>query len=192
MKLLGSTTSPYVRRIRLLCELLNKPIEFDNLDIFSEQGREILREKNPTLKVPALIDGEQCIFDSRVISRYLMKEGELRSLSWDEENLMTLIDAANDSLVSLLISSRSGLDTQSDTLFFNLQRERVTEVYQTLEKSVTNGAFEQWHYPAICLYTLLDWANFRELASTETYPGLSDFLEAHQGRPDVIDTDPRQ
>ncbi len=45
MKLIGSTTSPYVRRIRLL--LNDEPYEFINLDIYGE-GRDELRRTNPT------------------------------------------------------------------------------------------------------------------------------------------------
>ena len=68
MKLIGSTTSPYVRRIRLL--LSDEPYEFINLDIYGE-GRDELRRTNPTLKIPVLIDGDQELYDSRVIARYL-------------------------------------------------------------------------------------------------------------------------
>ena len=69
MKLYGSTTSPYVRRIRLW--LNDTDYEFVNMDIFAGPGRALLKEKNPALKVPALEDGEQMVFDSREIFRYL-------------------------------------------------------------------------------------------------------------------------
>ena len=44
MKLIGSTTSPYVRRIRLLLD--DSDYEFVNLDIYG-QGRDELRRNNP-------------------------------------------------------------------------------------------------------------------------------------------------
>lgn len=40
MQLFGSTTSPFVRRLRLY--LNDRQYEFINLDIFSNEGREIL------------------------------------------------------------------------------------------------------------------------------------------------------
>jgi len=49
MQLIGSTTSPYVRRIRLLLD--DQPYEFINLNIYGE-GRDELRRTNPTLKIP--------------------------------------------------------------------------------------------------------------------------------------------
>ena len=75
MKLIGSTTSPFVRRLRLYFTLLNvSDFDFVNLDIFSSQDRQLLTENNPAQKVPALIDDEQCIYDSRVIFRYLSEK----------------------------------------------------------------------------------------------------------------------
>ncbi|MDX1392334.1 MAG: glutathione S-transferase family protein, partial [Rheinheimera sp.] len=69
MKLYGSQTSPYVRRIRLL--LAQAPHEFINLNIFADADRQTLASINPTLRIPMLEDDEKIIFDSGVIYRYL-------------------------------------------------------------------------------------------------------------------------
>ncbi|HCS83004.1 MAG TPA: glutathione S-transferase, partial [Alteromonas macleodii] len=45
MKLYGSTTSPYVRRIRIV--LASTEHEFLNLQIFSGEDRELLASRNP-------------------------------------------------------------------------------------------------------------------------------------------------
>ncbi|NMP30294.1 glutathione S-transferase family protein [Thalassotalea sp. M1531] len=190
MQLLGSTTSPYVRRIRLLFELIGQEYQFDNLDIFSESGREILKKNNPTLKVPALIDGSECVYDSRVIFRYLSHKFELAPISWAEENNLTLIDAANDSLVALLISTRSGLNVNDDVMFFNIQHERIENIYQLLDKQVAQGDFDQWNYPAICLYCLLDWASFRELKMFEEFSSLSKFVAENRNKVGVLESAP--
>ena len=102
MKLIGSTTSPYVRRIRLLLD--DSDYEFVNLDIYC-QGRDELRRNNPALKIPMLIDDNQEVYDSRVIARYLSEKQGMVPLTWDQENQLTLIDAANDSAVILLLSA---------------------------------------------------------------------------------------
>ena len=52
MKLYGSTTSPFVRRIRIVLASIDH--EFLNLQIFSGADRELLASRNPTLKVPCL------------------------------------------------------------------------------------------------------------------------------------------
>ncbi len=189
MKLIGSTTSPYVRRIRLL--LADTPYEFVNLDIYGE-GRDELRRNNPALKIPMLVDGDQEVYDSRVIARYLSQKLGLPSLSWDQENQLTLIDAANDSCVILLLSKRSGLDIEQDAMFYNIQRERIMTTLRTLSAMVDEGQFSDWHYPAICLFSLVDWLDFRSLVDFNGIESLKTFRDHFQDQPMVADTDPRQ
>lgn len=189
MKLLGSTTSPFVRRIRVY--LADKAYQFVNLDIFAEQDRKILTDNNPAQKIPALLDEEECIYDSRVIFRYLAEKYQQPRLTWSQENLLTLIDSVNDTLVSTLLLQRSNVDTMQEGLFFNLQRERVETVFKVLDNEVAKGAFSQWHYPAICLWCLLDWAEFRSLAKWQHFIHLNQFYQEHASRGILADTDPR-
>ena len=69
MKLLGSNTSPYVRKVRLL--LLEKNIPHTYLiDPPREPGSQVARV-NPLGRIPALIlTDETCVFDSPVITEY--------------------------------------------------------------------------------------------------------------------------
>ncbi|MBO9491085.1 glutathione S-transferase [Endozoicomonas sp. G2_1] len=189
MKLFGSTTSPYVRRLRIL--LRDHDYEFVNLDIFADDDRKTLLANNPTMRVPALQDGEQSVYDSRIIYRYLSEKLNLSQISWQQENLFTLIDAANDSLVSILLSKRSGLPVEQDILFFNLQRQRVDSVLTTLNDEVAHSQFNQWDYLAICLFCLLDWVEFRELADWRQHPHLVEFYQWAQQQAGVVETDPR-
>ncbi len=70
MKLLGSNTSPYVRKVRLV--LLEKNISHTYLvDPPREPGSQVARV-NPLGRIPALIlDDETCVFDSPVIAEYV-------------------------------------------------------------------------------------------------------------------------
>ncbi|GAA0701419.1 glutathione S-transferase [Marinobacterium maritimum] len=189
MELIGSNTSPFVRRTRLL--LAGLPYTYTQLDIYAE-GRSTLATQTPIMKIPVLIDNEQPIYDSRVIARYLQQiHGIGEPLSWEEENRMTIIDAVLDSLVMLLLSQRSGLDTSTEVMIYRLQRERIKSSLATLEHEVLEGNFRLWRYPAICLYTLIDWADFRELINLRDYPILKGFRDEHAKREEVIATDPR-
>lgn len=70
MKLIGSNTSPYVRKVRIV--MMEKKLDYDFVleDVWSEQSR--INEANPLGKVPCLImDGGEALFDSRVIVEYL-------------------------------------------------------------------------------------------------------------------------
>jgi len=70
MKLIGSHTSPFVRKVRMV--LAEKKIEYDMQlgNPFAEDTR--VPEFNPLGKVPALVleDG-RCLYDSRVIVEFL-------------------------------------------------------------------------------------------------------------------------
>lgn len=69
MKLLGTNTSPYVRKVRLV--LLEKNIPHDYLiDAPREPGSQVARV-NPLGRIPALIlEDETCVYDSPVITEY--------------------------------------------------------------------------------------------------------------------------
>ncbi|MCG6932494.1 MAG: glutathione S-transferase N-terminal domain-containing protein [Gallionella sp.] len=69
MILLGTNTSPYVRKVRLV--MLEKHIAHDYLvDPPREPGSQVARV-NPLGRIPALIlDNETCVFDSPVIAEY--------------------------------------------------------------------------------------------------------------------------
>lgn len=189
MKLYGSTTSPYVRRLRVWLEGI--PHEFINLDIFNEEGRATLKSINPALKVPMLVDDWQAVFDSRVIFNYLNHKLEKEVTTIDDENAITLINAASDSFVELVLLSRSGVDIDQQVLFFNLQRERIQSTLQVLDDQVKLGVFEYWHFPAMCLYCLIDWVLFRKMNDFAAYPELLAFHERHQIRKILQATDPR-
>lgn len=189
MKLYGSTTSPFVRRIRIV--LANTEHEFHNLNIFEGEGREILAAKNPTLKVPCLEDEGQLIFDSRVIHSYLLAKFDLPPLSWDQENQLTLIDGANDSFVELFLLKRSGIETNDKQLFVRLQKERIASTLTLLNEMVDAGEFDGWGYPSIALFTLIDWVEFRELHPLTGLNALKAFREKHIDRIEVTATDPR-
>ena len=189
MQLYGSQSSPFVRRLRLL--LAGQSYEFISMNIFESADREKLIKLNPARKVPMLQDGEQVIFDSGVIYRYLSTKFGFTPLSWDEENTLTLINAVNDSLVEVLLCQRSGFDTNDNKLFFNLQRERSEAVLKVLEQKAQAGEFLQWNYLAMSLLALLDWAKFRKLADLTAFSALNIFMVQAQQHNGVSDSDPR-
>ncbi len=70
MKLLGTPTSPYTRKARLV--LLEKNIPHTYIvDAPNESGSQVPRV-NPLGRIPALLlDSETCVFDSSVIAEYV-------------------------------------------------------------------------------------------------------------------------
>ena len=190
MKLVGSTPSPYVRRIRLW--LAEADYEFVDLNIYSEEGREVLRTYTPAMKIPMLVDGDQSVFDSRVIYRYLNDKMLKEPLTLEQENAISLVDSLQESFIIQLMSLRSGIDIESNILILKLQEERIDQTLPVLEQMVKDGLFDNWQYPAICLFALLDWVTFRELYDFSAYSALENFRLEQLQRPIVQKTDPRQ
>jgi glutathione S-transferase len=70
MKLIGSLTSPYVRKVRIV--LAEKKIEYDFVLDSPWTPESNIPNLNPLGKIPVLVlDDETVLFDSRVISEYL-------------------------------------------------------------------------------------------------------------------------
>lgn len=189
MRLVGSLASPYVRRIRLL--LGDQSYQFDDLKIFGAD-RDALRRINPTLKIPALIDGDTTLFDSRVIARYLADKRGQPPLGWTSENDLTVIDAAVDSAIALFFAIRSDMDPAQDALIFNVQRDRLTETVHWLEQRAAAGVFDAWDYPTMCLYSAVDWMIYRSLYDFARFDNLQAVQARHHNQPAVAATDPRQ
>jgi len=193
MKIYGSTTSPFVRRLRLL--LAKHEYEFVPFNIFGKE-REKLKETNPTLKIPMFEDTDKpanpVIFDSGVAFRYLSEKFGFDALTLHEQNILSVIDACSDSLVNTMLLKRSGVDVGEDKMYFNIQNERQLASFEYLENQVANGQLEKWHYPSICLLVLVEWASFRNLFDFTAYPKLLGFVEKHQEQPAVVATKPSE
>lgn len=70
MKLLGSLTSPYVRKVRVV--LAEKKIDYDFQVVVPSEPDGPVRRHNPLARVPVLVlDDDSAIFDSPVIVEYL-------------------------------------------------------------------------------------------------------------------------
>ncbi|MGO4893419.1 glutathione S-transferase family protein [Flavobacterium sp. W21_SRS_FM6] len=194
LTLYGSTTSPYVRRLRIW--LANTQHDFVNLKIYEQPDREKLILLNPSMKVPFLIDQQegssQTVLDSRAIFHYLSEKLGRPKLSWDQENQLTLIDAVNDSLVQMFLLAQSGIKADENLLFFKLQKERVNAVLIELDELASLGLFKSWQYPAMCLFSLIDWVEFRSLHNLKGLTELLAFHENNAQRIEVTATDPRK
>ena len=70
MKLIGSDTSPYVRKVRVVLAEKKIDYRYEREDVWSPTST--ITEANPLGKVPTLVtDDGGAIFDSRVIVEYL-------------------------------------------------------------------------------------------------------------------------
>ncbi len=192
-QLVGSVRSPYTRRVRLL--LYAHPgteIEFKAINYLEIPADEAyLKSVSPINKIPVLLSSEGTIFESRVIASYLTKKHYWEPLSLEQENILSMIDAANDVAVNLFLMKRSGFDVDTRNWYIDRQHERVRTCLDNLEKwvvkqSETNPA--HWNYVTMSLLSYVDWAVFRKMADFSKHPGLTDFVSRFKSKPGVSET----
>ena len=107
MKLLGSTTSPYVRKVRIVMAEKKLDYQFVIEDVWASDA---ILKSNPLGKVPCLVmEGGEAVFDSRVIVEYvdtLSPVGRLIPQSGRERVEVRTWEALADGLLDASILAR--------------------------------------------------------------------------------------
>ncbi|HEY1391959.1 MAG TPA: glutathione S-transferase N-terminal domain-containing protein [Methylibium sp.] len=108
MKLIGSLTSPYVRKVRIVLAEKRLDYQFELEDVW-EPGSSITAS-NPLGKVPCLVmEGGEAVFDSRVIVEYvdtLSPVGKLIPASGRERVEVRTWEALADGLMDAAVLAR--------------------------------------------------------------------------------------
>ena len=212
MKLFGHDTSPYVRRVRALLLELGIPFERDKGN-WQEPSADFQRV-SPVGRVPVLLveqNGQDLpLFDSKTIANYLLSHapsGQKASAGetqfqrvlfhplhhYQDENTLTVIDAALDSAISIFMFERDGLQRTSAPYLVR-QEARVktclTWLDHAYEKRSTlhENAFAFVDLALICS---LDWLVFRKMYDFTVHANLAYFFEQNRSRPSLVATDPR-
>lgn len=139
MRLYGSLTSPYVRKVRVVLLAKDIPCELVVCDPHDQHG--IVPRYNPLGKVPVLeLDDGTTLFDSPVIVEYLDSlkgpalipaSGELR---WRVLRWQALADGILDAVVSRLLESRRPAERHSPEAMA-LQERKVAQALAFAEKT---------------------------------------------------------
>ncbi len=188
MKLYGTTTSPFVRRVRVVAAELG--VEVDRVDTASEAGQAQLLEISPIRKVPvAIVDG-RTIYDSRAIIDWLVTTrgwGELVPPRdpWREGNLLNALDAALDSVIQLFYLRRDGVAIDG-TPYAQRQLARADAIFAWVEPQLRDDALGLPEISAVCA---LDWMDFRASYPTER-ANLERVRAAWRERPSLAQTRP--
>jgi glutathione S-transferase len=189
MKLFGTTTSPFVRRVRVVAAEVGEAVE--RVDTATDAGMAQLREVSPIRKVPvAQIDGK-LLYDSRVIIDWLVTTRGWGGIEpardrWHEQNVLNAIDAALDSVIQLFYLRRDGV-TVDGTPYAQRQLERTDAIFAWLATQLRPQAFALPEISACCA---LDWMDFRKTYPTERAKGLDAVRTALRDRPSMVATCP--
>lgn len=189
MKLYGTTTSPFVRRVRVVAAEVGEPIE--RIDTATDAGMAQLREVSSIRKVPvAVVDG-RTLYDSRVIIDWLTTTRGWGGVQpprdrWHEQNLLNAIDAAMDSVIQLFYLRRDGVAVDGSP-YAQRQFDRADAIFAWLGKQLSPDAFG---LPEISVCCGLDWMDFRKTYPTERASGLAAVRAALRERPSMVETRP--
>jgi len=204
MKLIGSLTSPFVRKVRVVLAEKKLDYKFDVEDVWAADTR--IGESNPLGKVPCLVmEGGEAIFDSRVIVEYvdtLSPVGKLIPLSGRERVEVKTWEALADGLLDAAILARmeqtwSGRsDEQRSPAWIERQLVKV----QGSLKAMSQGLGDRpWctgtHHHSLadiavgCALGYLDF-RFGDIAWRDDHPNLAKLYEKVSQRPSFLDTAP--
>ena len=196
MKLYGTTTSPFVRRVRVVAAEVGEAV--DRVDTATDAGQAALRDVSPIRKVPvALIDG-RTLYDSRVINHWLVTTRGWHDLApprdtWHDENLINAIDAAADAVIQLFYLRRDGVAIDG-TPYAQRQLDRADAIFGWLATQLApdrrsfGGGFG---LAELALISALDWMDFRKTYPTERASGLDGVRAAWRERPSLAATRPQ-
>jgi glutathione S-transferase len=197
--LYGTTTSPFVRRVRVVC--LEKGVPCTLVPTQTDEGQRALREVSPIWKVPVatFADG-RVVYDSRVIIDELLRDGYggLRAASTepharvDDENVINMIDEAVLCLVRRFYLQKDGIAVEGP--WFDKERARAAAILAHLEARVVGGHLspnvEGFGRVELAVLSAVDWMAFRNTFDLTTAPKLAKLAEHWRGRESVATTMP--
>jgi glutathione S-transferase len=204
MKLIGSTSSPYVRKVRVVMAEKKLDYQFVEEDVWSADT--IIMQSNPLGKVPCLVmEGGEALFDSRVIVEYLdtlSPVGKLIPAVGRERAEVKTWEALADGVLDALILARLEANWSGRT---KAQRSpawierQIAKTHASL-KAMSQGLGDKPYCAGIylsladiavgCSLGYLDF-RFPDIDWRSTYPNLAKLHEKLAQRPSFVDSAPK-
>ncbi len=193
LTLIGSTTSPYVRKLRIYMHYNQIPFEFKSINYMTAEDGAFLKELNPINKIPVLLIDQKPLFDSRIIYQYLNRDlvikNQTESDSIDDENALSMIDGFLETAVNLFSLRRAGIDIlNSGNSYIEKQVARLDLILNNLIPWTESAKAQNWNFHTMSLYCSLEWGNFREMIVLTNYPELQTFVEKFSNSEYVVET----
>lgn len=171
MKLIGSYTSPFVRKISVM--LLEKGITFEFINEQPYNAINGVAHYNPLGKVPALITDEgEVWFDSPIIAQYIELLGIAPALLPTEpvaalkiRQLEALADGIMDAALVSVRELARPVEQQSQSELLR-QREKVSQGLDTLERYLQQGTLsvDTLNLATIAIACAIGYLNFRHVS----------------------------
>lgn len=171
MKLVGSYTSPFVRKISVL--LLEKGIAFDFINEQPYSADTGVAQYTPLGKVPALVtDDGECWYDSPIIAQYIELLGVAPQMVPSDpqqalkiRQLEALADGIMDAgLASVREQARPAAQQSEEEVL--RQREKISRSLDALEGYLNDGTLksDELNLATIAIACAIGYLNFRRIA----------------------------
>jgi len=203
MKLIGSTSSPYVRKVRVVMAEKKLDYQFVEEDVWS--GDSSIMQSNPLGKVPCLVmEGGEALFDSRVIVEYLdtlSPVGKLIPAVGRERAEVKTWEALADGVLDALILARlenswSGrTKAQRSAAWIERQMAKTHASLKAMSQGLGDKPFCAGIYLSLadiavgCALGYLDF-RFPDIDWRTLYPNLAKLSEKLMQRPSFADSKP--
>ena len=203
MKLIGSTTSPYVRKVRIV--MAEKKLDYQFLldNVWSADTR--IAASNPLGKVPCLVmEGGEAVFDSRVIVEYLdtlSPVGKLIPSTGRERAEVKTWEALADGLLDAAILVRlentfeGRKPSERSQAWIDRQMDKVHASLKAMAQGLGDKPFCSGIHLSlsdIAVGCALGWLEFRfpEIGWRAEYPNLAKLMDKLAQRASFADTRP--
>jgi glutathione S-transferase len=203
MKLIGATTSPYVRKVRVVMAEKKLDYQFVLEDVWSADTS--IMQSNPLGKVPCLVmEGGEALFDSRVIVEYLdtlSPVGKLIPAVGRERAEVKTWEALADGVLDALILARLEANwagrtkAQRSPACIDRQMAKTQASLKAMSQGLGDKPFCAGIYLSLadiavgCALGYLDF-RFPDIDWRTPYPNLAKLNEKLMQRPSFIDSKP--
>ena len=204
MKLIGSPTSPYVRKVCIV--MAEKKLDYQMVteDVWS--ATTTIQASNPLGKVPCLVlEGGEAVFDSRVIVEYLdtlSPVGKLIPVNGRERAEVKTWEALADGLLDAALLARMEnvwphrTTEQKSQAWIQRQLDKISEALRAMsqglaDKPYCSGAHLSLSDIAVgCAVGYLDF-RFSNIDWRGAYPNLDKLYAKLMQRPSFVDSLPK-
>ena len=203
MKLIGSTTSAYVRKVRVV--LAEKKLDYQFIEENPWEAEQQPGTGNPLGKVPRLVmEGTEAMFDSRVIVEYLdtlSPVGKLIPAQGRERAEVKTWEALADGLVDAAILARleatwaGRQDSERSQAWMDRQLGKVQASLKSMSQGLGDKPFCSGIHLSlsdIAVGCALGWLEFRfpQIDWRSEHPNLGKLLDKLMQRASFADTKP--
>ena len=203
MKLIGSLSSPYVRKVRIVMAEKKLDYQFVTEDVWAAETT--IGQSNPLGKVPCLVmEGGEALFDSRVVVEYLdtlSPVGKLIPAVGRERAEVKTWEALADGVLDAAILARlesnwSGrTKAQRSQAWIDRQMVKVEASLKAMSQGLGDKPFCAGIYLSLadiavgCALGYLDF-RFAQIDWRTSYPNLAKLQEKLMQRQSFVDTKP--